>query len=282
MIFFTVLFALIGISFSGDIFSMLPRELRDRKNWPPEFKQCQAGAYTLQSYAGRGAEGIVFKAIDVRNNSFAIKFSKNQDDIEKERYFLSRVQSENVVSIVEGGPKSCCGYHCIVMNWVEGETLKSVVENKHKHSEKFSIIEAKEIASGVLEGLNQMAKVGFTNPDQNSGNVMIENRRVTLIDLGKAAWMDPAKWTTAFQISMISMIHVLSQEDKGKWQEYLEACIRFDNPSQALEMTRHELAFACATRETLKEVEEILRNCNNRLLQQYDTACRFPAIEVMD
>lgn len=276
-----MLFALIGISFSGDIFSMLSRDLRDRTKWPLEFQQCQVGAYTLQSYAGKGAEGMVFKAIDARDKSVAIKLSKNESDIEKERSFLSRVQSENVVSIVEGEPKSCCGYHCIIMDWVEGETLTSVTAKKLKSNEKISLIEAKEIASGVLKGLDAMAKVGFTNPDQNPGNVMIANGRVTLIDLGKAV-PDLTEWTMAFKVSMRSMKELLSQDDKAKWQKYLDACTHFDNPSQALEMTKHELTVAGATRETLEKLENIARNCNNRILQLYDTACRFPVIEGMD
>src|SRR5262245_4834925 len=147
------------------------------------------GPYQITSRLGRGGMGVVFLAEDPRlERKVAIKvlpaaFTQNPDRVrrfEREAKAVSALNHPNILTIHEIGEAD--GTHYIVSEYVEGETLRALIERG-----KLSISHAIAIADQVAGALNIAHKAGIIHRDIKPENVMVRpDGLVKVLDFGLA------------------------------------------------------------------------------------------------
>jgi len=146
--------------------------------------------YEILSKVGAGGMSDVYKAKDhILGRVVAIKVLKQEfsEDINFVTKFRTEAQSAaglehpNIVNIYDVGSES--GLHFIVMEYVEGITLKTYVEKKGQLSFK----EATSIAIQVARGIEAAHNKDITHRDIKPQNIMISTEgKVKVTDFGIA------------------------------------------------------------------------------------------------
>ena len=146
--------------------------------------------YEILSKVGAGGMSDVYKAKDhILGRVVAIKVLKQEfsEDINFVTKFRTEAQSAaglehpNIVNIYDVGSES--GLHFIVMEYVEGITLKTYVEKKGQLSFK----EATSIAIQVARGIEAAHNKEITHRDIKPQNIMIStDGKVKVTDFGIA------------------------------------------------------------------------------------------------
>ena len=146
--------------------------------------------YEIISKVGAGGMSDVYKAKDhILGRIVAIKVLKHEfsEDINFVTKFRTEAQSAaglehpNIVNIYDVGSE--CGLHFIVMEYVEGITLKTYVEKKGQLSFK----EATSIAIQVARGIEAAHNKNITHRDIKPQNIMISTEgKVKVTDFGIA------------------------------------------------------------------------------------------------
>lgn len=159
------------------------------------------GPYSLIAELGRGAMGVVYRALDERlGREVALKvlwphlggqpgFSER---FEREARSQARVHHPNVVNIYEVGESD--GYHYLVTELVEGTTLRERMD-----AGRLEIEEALSIFAQILSGLDAAHTAGLVHRDLKPGNVLIETSSggARIADFGLARVSDEATALTA-------------------------------------------------------------------------------------
>ena len=83
--------------------------------------------------------------------------------------------------------------YCLVMDFVDGETLFEVVRRRGRIPEKEAVKYIKQIGSA----LGDLHKVGAVHRDAHPGNIMIEDGKAILIDFGIAKDLTPNTQTSS-------------------------------------------------------------------------------------
>jgi serine/threonine protein kinase/tetratricopeptide (TPR) repeat protein len=145
--------------------------------------------YKILEKLGEGGMGVVYKAQDTKlRRTVALKFLPSQisESREEKSRFIHEAQAAsalshpNVTTIygIEENPEG----DFIVMEYVEGRTLKEIVEK-----ETLSIKEVLDIGIQVCEGLTAAHEKGVVHRDIKSGNIMLTSRgQVKIMDFGLA------------------------------------------------------------------------------------------------
>ena len=146
--------------------------------------------YEILSKVGAGGMSDVYKAKDhILGRIVAIKVLKQEfsEDINFVTKFRTEAQSAaglehpNIVNIYDVGSES--GLHFIVMEYIEGITLKTYVEKKGQLSFK----EATSIAIQVARGIEAAHNKNITHRDIKPQNIMISTEgKVKVTDFGIA------------------------------------------------------------------------------------------------
>ncbi|MFV0529234.1 MAG: Stk1 family PASTA domain-containing Ser/Thr kinase [Lachnospiraceae bacterium] len=146
--------------------------------------------YEIIGKVGSGGMADVFKAKDLKLNRFvAIKILKPEfrEDTTFVRKFKTEAQSAaglthpNIVNVYDVGEDN--GTHYIVMELVEGITLKEYISKKHK----LSVKEATSIAIQVSLGLQEAHSHGIIHRDIKPQNIIISTEgKVKVADFGIA------------------------------------------------------------------------------------------------
>ena len=146
--------------------------------------------YEILSKIGAGGMSDVYKAKDhILGRMVAIKVLKQEfsEDINFVTKFRTEAQSAaglehpNIVNIYDVGSEN--GMHFIVMEYVEGITLKTYVEKKGQLSFK----EATSIAIQVARGIETAHNKAITHRDIKPQNIMIStDGKVKVTDFGIA------------------------------------------------------------------------------------------------
>ena len=146
--------------------------------------------YEILSKVGAGGMSDVYKAKDhILGRIVAIKVLKQEfsEDINFVTKFRTEAQSAaglehpNIVNIYDVGSES--GLHFIVMEYIEGITLKTYVEKKGQLSFK----EATSIAIQVARGIEAAHNKDITHRDIKPQNIMISTEgKVKVTDFGIA------------------------------------------------------------------------------------------------
>ena len=170
--------------------------------------------YEILDRVGAGGMSDVYKAKDhILGRIVAIKELKSEfsEDASFVTKFRTEAQSAaglehpNIVNIYDVGSEN--GYHFIVMEYVEGITLKTYIEKKGQLSFK----EAVSIAIQVARGIEAAHNKNITHRDIKPQNIMISTE-------GKVKVMD-------FGIARASSSHTISSEVMGS--------VHYVSPEQA-------------------------------------------------
>jgi eukaryotic-like serine/threonine-protein kinase len=150
--------------------------------------------YKLLSVLGEGGMGMVFLAEDRRaGGRVALKVLKREaaDDevvlarFEREAVTLKALAHEHIVEVLGYG-KSPEGEVCLVLEHVEGETLRSVM----KRAKPLPVASVLDIARQISLGLSRAHGLGVVHRDLKPENVMVttaEGRtRLKILDFGMA------------------------------------------------------------------------------------------------
>ena len=176
--------------------------------------------YEIVGAVGSGGMSDVYKAKDHKLNRFvAIKVMKQE--FSKEENFISKFQVEaqsaaglahpNIVSVYDVGEEN--GLYFIVMELVEGITLKKYIEKKGK----LSVKEAISIAIQVSMGIEAAHKKHIIHRDIKPQNIIISKEgKVKVADFGIAK----AATSNTISSNVMGSVHYTSPEQaKGGYSD---------------------------------------------------------------
>jgi len=171
-------------------------------------RQLQSERYKIVHRLGGGGFGLTYLATDsFLNRQVVIKTPNDtfQADQDYERYVrrfkregqtLANINHPNVVSIF--GFFEEAGMPCLVMAYVEGETLHERLRNKGPLTET----DAVQIFRKLAAALHAVHQAGIFHCDVHPGNVILQrNQEPVLIDFGSAKNLSPATITVTTTIN---------------------------------------------------------------------------------
>ena len=170
------------------------------------------GRYQIEGLIGEGGMSYVYKAKDKKlGRIVAIKVLKEQYAEDKE--FIGKFQEEarsaaklnhlNIVSTFDTVDEG--NLHFIVMELVEGVTLKNFIQRKGRLSERESI----GIALQLIDGIDIAHKMGVIHRDIKPQNIIISTEGVVKIaDFGIAGVASQEAANTA----VMGSVHYISPE----------------------------------------------------------------------
>jgi len=152
------------------------------------------GKYTIVGEIGRGAMGIVYKAVDpyigrtvaVKTIRFDILGQGPERDIAQKRFMreahsAGNLSHPNIVTIYDVGEDQGISY--IAMEYVDGSSLDDLMHSK----QMFSLEEILSLIEQVAEGLENAHKKGVVHRDIKPANILIDSEnRARIVDFGIA------------------------------------------------------------------------------------------------
>ncbi len=169
--------------------------------------------YKIIEELGRGGMGVVYKALDTRlERTVALKFPSSHllGSDEKKKRFIHEAQAEAALS----HPNICTVYEIdefedrpfIVMEYIEGESLRSMIESGPVGLEKII-----ETGMQIVAGLQEANEKGIIHRDIKPSNIMITNRNnAKIMDFGLAKLSGHSSFTK--ECTTIGTISYISPE----------------------------------------------------------------------
>lgn len=173
-----------------------------------------AGRYEILEEIGNGGMAVVYKAkCQLLNRFVAVKVLR--PDLQNDEEFVRRFNVEaqaaaslahpNIVSIYDVGYED--GLHYIVMEFIEGKTLKEYIEEKNMLSWR----EAVDYAIQIAKGLEQAHKNSIVHRDIKPHNIIMTTDGVLKVtDFGIAR--ANVQTTVTCEDSAIGSVHYISPE----------------------------------------------------------------------
>lgn len=175
--------------------------------------------YELLEKIGEGGMALVYKArCRILDRIVAVKvlkeeFSNNKNFVEKfkvEALAAARISHPNIVNIYDVGQQG--DIHYIVMEYVEGKTLKEIIS----HEAPLPVGKAIDIAIMICDGVHCAHEKGIIHRDIKPHNILItDTGMVKVADFGIARAISSA--TITFGGNIVGSVHYISPEQaKGE------------------------------------------------------------------
>lgn len=171
--------------------------------------------YQIVTKLGSGGTAVVYKAIDtVLNREVTVKilqeqFTTNQKFVlrfRKEAQAIAALSHPNIVSVYDVGT-SDEGEQYLIMEYVEGKTLKEVIKKKGV----LSLDRALDYTNQILAGLNHAHSFGVVHRDIKPQNIMITpTGQVKIMDFGLA--MNLTDTTITYDTSVFGSVYYIAPE----------------------------------------------------------------------
>jgi serine/threonine-protein kinase len=180
--------------------------------------------YKITEKLGEGGMGEVYLADDTKlDRKVAIKFlpehltkdKENVERFEREAKAAASLNHPNIVTIhdviEEDDPTTAGRQICIVMEYVDGKSLRDVIREYKLGSDKII-----DIISQIGEGLSKAHKAGIVHRDIKPENIIIDKgARVKILDFGLAKLKGVSNLTK--DSSTLGTVHYMSPEQiQGK------------------------------------------------------------------
>ena len=181
--------------------------------------------YLLEKTIARSGMSTLYRATDLASGrQVAIKIP--HAEMEKDPILLERFKREQEIGqeldhpgIVKTFDDEDRSRLYMVMEWVDGNLLRNVLNEQDEHGERRLPIErAVKIALGILDALDYMHKHGVVHRDLKPENVMVDDEdNIKLIDFGIAMKEDARRLTYAGPSPMLGTPDYISPEQvKGQ------------------------------------------------------------------
>lgn len=207
----------------------LKRKIAVKEYLPGEFSTRIPGQSQITTYEGERSE----------------QFNSGLDKFLEEAKMLAKFEAANgVVQIYDSFRENGTAY--IVMEYLEGKTLKAYLDKKGK----LSVEEAKEIMHPILTALKEVHEMGIMHRDIAPDNIFLtEDGKVKLLDFGASRFA-----TTSHSKSLSVIIkpgfapveQYRSRGDQGPWTDVYSLAATFYNmvtgfvPEDAMERVEKE------------------------------------------
>lgn len=173
-----------------------------------------AGRYRLTEQIGMGGMAIVYRAVDLRTgHNVAVKVLRPEfnEDIE----FISRFQREaeaaskmthhNIVNLLDVGMDNDNRY--LVMEYVQGKTLKEVIQERGKLTAPLAC----QITIRILSALEHAHRNGIVHRDIKPQNILVHaDGHIKVADFGIARIADSSTLTRGDNV--MGSVHYFSPE----------------------------------------------------------------------
>ncbi len=173
-----------------------------------------ANRYRLTEQIGMGGMAIVYRAVDLRTgHNVAVKVLR--PEYNEDREFISRFQREaeaaskmthhNIVNLLDVGMDGENRY--LVMEYVQGKTLKGVIQERGRLSAPLAC----QIAIRILSALEHAHRNGIIHRDIKPQNILVhEDGHIKVADFGIARIADSA--TLSRGDNVMGSVHYFSPE----------------------------------------------------------------------
>ena len=181
--------------------------------------QVFTGRYQMVRQLARGGMAEVYLARDLLlDRPVALKvlfpeFSSDRSFVERfrrEARAAANLNHPNIVSIFDWGEED--GTYFIVMEFVDGRTLREVI----RRQDKLQPAQAAEIAAEIASALHFAHLNGVVHRDVKPGNVMITERQVKVTDFGIARAGDPGESLTQTGAVMGTATYFSPEQAQGQ------------------------------------------------------------------
>jgi beta-lactam-binding protein with PASTA domain/tRNA A-37 threonylcarbamoyl transferase component Bud32 len=196
-----------------------------------------AGRYEIDSVLGEGGMAKVFRGTDkVLGRTVAVKvlaphFAKDQQFVarfRREAQAAAALNHPNVVSVYDTGSED--GIHWIVMEYVDGRTLKDVIREEGRLLPERAV----EIAQSVCMALATAHEKGLVHRDIKPGNIMLTPSGETkVMDFGIARATAGADTLTQTAAVLGTAAYLSPEQAQGKPVDarsdiYAVGCVLFE------------------------------------------------------
>lgn len=173
-----------------------------------------AGRYRLLEQIGMGGMAIVYRAVDLRTgHNVAVKVLR--PEFNEDREFIGRFQREaeaaskmthhNIVNLLDVGMDGDNRY--LVMEYVQGKTLKTVIQERGKLNAPLAC----QITIRILSALEHAHRNGIVHRDIKPQNILVhEDGHIKVADFGIARIADSATLTKGDNV--MGSVHYFSPE----------------------------------------------------------------------
>ncbi len=180
---------------------------------------CLKNRYTLVEQIGSGGMAFVYRAIDLHMGRYvAVKilrpeFVRDPEYVkrfQREADAASKMTNHNIVNLLDVGLER--SFRFLVMEFVEGKTLKQLIQEKRRLAPESAV----QITLRILSALDHAHMNGVIHRDIKPQNVLVDaNGYIKVADFGIASIVDAQ--TLSQRNMVMGSVHYLSPEQaEGK------------------------------------------------------------------